>query len=104
MSTNSVAYKVVFGNSFPAKYDSRCPYTPCVHGGFIRVGQLIERGELGYGHAECVNMKAHMTVEGQADCGTTSEIALRLTDDYHQVTCKKCLKKLLKEVQTTLHD
>jgi hypothetical protein len=102
MSTKSVAYQIVYGNAFPAKYDGRCPYSPCTHGGFIRVGQLIEKGELGYGHAECVNMKAHMAEGDGADCGTTSEIMLRLTDDYHKVTCKKCLKKLVKEVQGKL--
>jgi len=106
MSSNSIAYKVVFGNAIPARYDGRCPYTPCVYRGFIRMGQLIARGTEGWGHAECVNTRVHLGTE-KADCGTVSDIALRLSDNYHLVTCKKCLKRMMKEaldaLQTTLH-
>lgn len=86
---------VVFKNSIVARYDGVCPYYhEYKEQKTIRGGEdFIAKGDLGWGHAGCVNTKVHFRNAGDPLCRTDVSGAGRLSEDWKNVTCKKCLKK-----------
>jgi hypothetical protein len=87
--------KAINKGAIIARFDGTCPYPHCQSDGIITMREdWIVKGELGWGHADCVNTKIHFFVVGHDSlCGTThNQRAITKYEEWDEVTCKTCLK------------
>lgn len=95
MANKTYKARALNKRSILARFDGKCPYPRCNSHGEIRANQdYIVNGPLGWGHAECVNAKIHFSPSGMGSlCGTTqNQRMVHEYENWHEVTCKKCLK------------
>jgi len=75
-----------------ATYKGTCPY--CGYSIEPMSGDMIKKGPKGWGHVACVNLKTHWNNEGGHPlCGTIWTTNTKITRDWSEVTCKKCIKR-----------